>query len=107
MAKITNSLFNDETAKDVVERLKSEIGSPYVSAYFSTLGGKNRTSILLAIGTEIKEKWQNGIFENSPYRRFHIDNDGTVENFTCSQLTKVRKFTTKSVDDLISRLNKI
>ena len=104
--KVKNSLFNSETVQSIVERLKAEIVSPFVNGYVSTLGGKDNASILIAISTETKEQWTNGIFENSPYRRFHIDNDGTVKNFTSSQLSHVRKFTAKSVDDLISRLNK-
>jgi len=105
--KVKNSLFNVETAQSIVERLKEEINSPFVNAYVSTLGGRENVSILLAVSQETKEEWANGIFENSSYRRFHIDNDGTVENFTCSKLSKVRKFTAKSIDDLICRLNKI
>jgi hypothetical protein len=70
------------------------------------LGGKDNVSIMLAVSIEAKENWKYGIFENSNYRRFSIDNDGTVENFTTSGLDKVRKFTAKSVDDLIERLNK-
>ena len=104
--KVKNSLFNSETAQSVADRLKAEIDSPFVNGYVSTLGGKENASVLIAISTETKEQWTNAIFENAPYRRFHIYNDGTVENFTSSQLSHVRKFTAKSVDDLISRLNK-
>lgn len=104
--KVKNSLFNDITAQGVVDRIKSEIDSPYKNGYVSRLGGKDDSSLLITIGDETKEQWTNGIFENSPYRRFHIDNDGTVYNFVSSELSHIRKFTAKTVDDLIGRLNK-
>ncbi len=61
---------------------------------------------MLSYSIEPKEKWINNIFENSSYRRFSIYNDGTIENFVCSGLPKVRKFTAKTVDDLIDKLNR-
>jgi len=101
------SLFNVDTAQKLVDRLRSELDFySFVSARISTLGGNDNVAIMLAVSTETKGNWQNGIFENSNYRRFSIFNDGTVENFTTSGLNKVRKFTAKSVDDLITRLNK-
>lgn len=104
--KIKNSLFNIETAQDVVDRLKKELFYAFISVSISTLGGAENVSIMLCGSTTTKENWAYGILENSDYRRFSIDNDGTVENFTTSGLDKVRKFTAKSVDDLIAKLNK-
>ena len=86
--------------------VKEELYYSFISATISTLGGENEVTVMLAVSTTTKENWANGIFENSKYRRFSIENDGTVENFTVSGLDKVRKFTAKSVDDLIARLNK-
>lgn len=104
--KIKNSFFNFETAQAIIDRLKNDLKYPFISARLSTLGGKENSTILLTYSTEPKEKWINNIFENSNYRRFSIDNDGTVENFVCSGLQKVRKFNAKSIDNLIEKLNK-
>jgi len=104
--KIKNSLYNIETAQELVDRLKEELYYSFISATISKLGGEENPCIMLAVSTTTKENWANGIFENSDYRRFSIDNDGTVENFTTSGLSKVRKFTAKSVDNLIEKLNK-
>jgi len=100
------SLFNTETAQSIVDKIKTEINCPFVSAKISTLGGPDNVSIMVAISIEPKNTWKNGILENSFYRRFHISNDGTIENFVNSRMTYIRKFTAKSVDDLIIRLNK-
>jgi len=104
--KIQNSFFNFDTAREVMDRLKNDLKFPFVSTRLSTLGGKDNPTIMLTISAEPKEYWGNGIFENSPYRRFSIHNDGTVENFVCSGLDKVRKFNAKSIDNLIEKLNK-
>lgn len=103
---VKGSVFNAETAQSVVDRLKSEISAPFVNAYASSLGGAENISILLTIGFDPKETWINGIFENSRYNRFHIYNDGTVENFQGSMReSKFRKRNVKSVDELIQVLN--
>jgi len=104
--KVKNSLFNIHSAQELVDRLKKELNYPFILAYASKLGGDHNITIMLAVSTTTKENWESGIFENSQYRRFSIFNDGTVENFTASGMTKVRKFTAKSIDDLINRLNK-
>jgi len=100
------SLFNVETAQSIVDRIKTEINCPFVSATISTLGGKDNVSILVAISLDPKENWTNNIFENSRYRRFDIYNNGKIKNFTSSKLSYIRKCTAKSVDDLLTRLNK-
>lgn len=104
--KVKNSLFDIDSAQSLADRLKEELFYSFISVRISTLGGDDNVTIMLAASTTTKENWANGIFENSDYRRFSIENDGTVENFTTSGLSKVRKFTAKSVDDLITRLNK-
>ena len=103
--KIQNSFFNFDTAREVMDRLKNDLKFPFVSVRLSILGGKENSTIMLTVSADPKENWENGIFENSSYRRFSIYNDGTVENFVCSGLDKVRKFNAKSVDNLIEKLN--
>ena len=104
--KVKNSLFNVDTAQSLADKLKEELYYSFIGTRISTLGGNDEVTIMLVGSTTTKENWQGGILENSDYRRFSIHNDGTVENFTTSGLNKVRKFTAKSVDDLITKLNK-
>jgi cytosine/uracil/thiamine/allantoin permease len=105
--KIPGSLFNMETAAAFVEQLKEKLDFySFISAKVSTLGGYTSVTIMLVVSTTTKENWAFGILENSDYRRFAIYNDGTVENFTTSGLPKVRKFTAKSIDDVIAKINK-
>ena len=91
--KVKNSLFNADTAQILADMLKVELNYSFISPKISTLGGNGNITIMLAVSTETKGNWSNGIFENSNYRRFSIHNNGTVENFTTSGLSKVRKFT--------------
>jgi len=104
--KVKNSLFNVETAQSVVNRLVNELFYSFISVSISTLGGADNVTIMLCGSTTTKENWEYGILENSNYRRFSIFNDGTVENFTTSGLSHIRKFTAKDVDGLIAKLNK-
>ena len=104
--KTKNSLFNIDNVQNVVDRLKTELKSPFISVKISTIGGNENVAILVAMSIEPKENWTNGIFSNSNYRRFDISNNGITENFINSEMPKVRKFTAKTVDDLIIRLNK-
>ena len=104
--KTKNSLFNYQDSQEIVNRLKSEINCPFVSARISTLGGEENVAIMLLVSKDSKENWPNNIMENSTYKRFSIDNNGTTENFVSDRMKKTRKFTAKSVDDLIIRLNK-
>jgi len=101
-------LFSFENADDFRNELVKGLNFPFVSCNISTLGGRENIAILLAISHEAREKWHNGIFENSPYRRFDIDNKGNVENFTSRYTLKhIRKFKAKSISHLIEKLNNI
>ena len=58
---------------------------PYSNSYISTLGGQDHSAVLFVIGLDKKETWSNGIFENSRYTRFHIENNSkglVMECFT-------------------------
>ena len=104
--KVKNSLFNKDTARNLIDDLKEKLSFPYIGARISTLGGRDNPVILLTVSADPKESWINGILENNKYRRFSIYNDGTVENFIASDMTKIRKFTAKSVEDIATRLDK-
>ena len=68
-------MYNYETIKELNEGIKEEISIfPYSHSYVSTLGGEVRASILITIGLDKPSTWSNGIFENSRYVRFNIEN---------------------------------
>lgn len=53
-----------------------------------------------------KEKWINGIYQNSRYSQFSISKDGVIEQpYRFYKLPNFRKTKVKSVKDLISKLN--
>lgn len=101
------SVFSFETIQDAVAKLNSKIDAPVVKASYSTLGGERNASIMLAISIDPKESWGNGIYENSRYMRFHIQQDGVIEQFRISHKIslKFRKVRAKSLDDVITKIN--
>ena len=45
-----------------VAKIKAGLISPYVSVQGSTLGGILRSSIMICISLDAKDKWQSGIY---------------------------------------------
>lgn len=101
------SVFSFETIQDAVSKLNSKINAPVAKASYSTLGGERDSSILLALSIDPKESWGNGIYENSRYMRFHIQQDGVIEQFRISHKIplKFRKVRAKSMDDVVAKIN--
>ena len=99
-------IFTKDSVDEFALKLKNSLKVPFISMRKSSLGG--RTTLLLAIGFEKKENWINGIFENSKYARFSIEENGIVECFTISHNLnkKFRKSKVKSFEKLKERLNK-
>ena len=86
--------------------MQNKIEAPYVGAQVSTLGGKERVTILLVVSLDKKEDWSNHILENSRYMRFHFYNTGVLEEFSGSRFSKkFRKTTVKSVAEAIAKIN--
>jgi hypothetical protein len=75
-------IFDITTAPDALNKLKNGIDAPYVNVYSSNLGGDENVSILITASLEPKEKWEYNILENSPYAKYHLHNDGRLENFS-------------------------
>jgi hypothetical protein len=100
-------LFNIDTVKSDVEKIKENIKAPYVNAYYSSLGGEKNISVLVTVSLDEKETWANKILENSRYFKLHITNDGRLEMFTKSHKIseKFRKTKVKSVDEAINKIN--
>ena len=99
------TLFTADNAHELANQLKEQIKAPYVGASISKLGGPKHVTIMLTISADPKDKWSNGILENSRYGKFSLSMDGTVENFSGHGLPKFRKRRVKDVAQLLSVLN--
>jgi hypothetical protein len=103
------SVFDVETADDLVDDIRSGIDAPFANAKKSTLGGKDRVTVLAVISLDPRSEWSNGILENSRYARFHIDNDGVIEMFSGGwrgMPKKFRKSVAKDAKDVVRLLNR-
>jgi len=98
-------MFSPADADSAVEKLKSGIKAPFVNVYKSTLGGVERTSILITVSLDPRESWVNGILENSRYFKMHYSYDGILEYISGS--VKFRKTRPKNVEDAIAKINKV
>jgi len=112
-------LFNPtkEDATAFCSELKSGVKAPYVNVSLGQIGSPDR--VYITVGLQPKEKWKNGIFQNSTYFQMHISSDGSMEVFS-SNLTvksknpmlaydripvKFRKTKAKSTEDAIAKIN--
>lgn len=102
------TVFNIDNVKDVCDELNSKINAIYVNSKYSTLGGARNVSILMSISLDPKDEWANGIYNNSRFMKFHIHQDGVVEQFVKSYEIeeRFRKFRGKDINDIINRINK-
>ena len=106
---IKPQIFDINSVKDAVAKMKLKIKAPYLGVQSSDLGGAKNVSIYIVVSLDNKSEWYNGILENSRYFRMSIDNDGTMGIFSGSHLLrqyKFRKTKAKSVDDAITKINK-
>lgn len=77
----------------------------YRAFYYSHGCGRENISFLLTISKESREKWFNGILENSIYARIHISQYGEVKTFSGHGL-KIRNFKAKTLTEIINKINK-
>jgi len=98
-------LFDPDKAVDEINKLKGKIDAGFVNAYISTLGGKERASIMLTITLEPKDKWPNNIKDNATIFQFDIARNGYVENFRSEWKPAMRKFIARDIDDVIMKIN--
>jgi hypothetical protein len=103
----TTPLFSVEDTPVVVAKIKSEIKAPVVGAQLSALGGAESASIIISISLDPRDTWINKIYENSRHMRFHLDRDGTLEQFQREYKikTKFRKTRARSIEDVINKIN--
>jgi hypothetical protein len=91
--------------KGNLDKIKSGIKAPYVSAFISSLGGSD--SLMIKLSLDEKNDWSNNIFENSQYMGFHISSNGIIELFTehYKSNEKFKKSIVKNIDEIISKIN--
>lgn len=98
-------IFLHKDAESLKEKIKEGLSAPWKQVQYSTLGGDERGSFLIAVSLDKKENWQNGYLENSRYARFHLSNTGELENFSGSGMGRFRKSRVKDVDSAIAKIN--
>jgi len=98
--------FNPADADSIIQKFKDGIQAPWKQVYKSTLGGIERTSIMIKLSMDPKDSWSNGILQNSRYAMFDYHVDGSLELFSGHGLPKFRKTRTKSADDALAKINK-
>ena len=103
--------FNVTSADEWIAKLKAEIKSPYVAISKGTLGnsnGRDRTSIMMTVSVDPKDKWQNNILQNSRYFQMSITYDGILSMFSGGwrDAKKFRKTNVKDVQEAINKINK-
>ena len=97
----------DPDDKSVVALFQNSVKAPVVYTQISTLGGKDRASVMLKVSLDPKSSWVNNIFENSRYFMIMVNRDGTMELFHKHyKLGKMRKVKVKSLGDAINKINK-
>lgn len=85
------------------QQIKESLNFPFVEVGKSCLGGD---SVFILVSLENKKDWDGGYVENSNYARFVL-RSGKIEHFGGWGLKKnFRKCKYKSVEDVISKLNK-
>lgn len=106
-AKEALSLYDVNTAGDVVMKIEREVKLPFIKGQFSTLGGPENVSVLFRGSLDPQETWSNNIFENSRYFHMRFERNGRMEMFSKGYTikTKFRKAKAKSLDDMIKRTN--
>ena len=94
---------------DDAEKLQNLIKAAFVRVRYSSLGGKERASLLILVAIDPRETWINGILENSRYIRLHAGYDGKVEYISgCfgREIKKFRKANFTTLEDLAAKIQK-
>ncbi len=100
--------FSYEELVDAVDKVKKQIKVPEIGASVSTLGGKDRASLMIRFSLDQKKNWANNIFQNSRYAMLSLDYNGVLTMFNRSYtipIKPLRKSTPKSIDDAIKKIN--
>jgi len=100
-------LFSVDNVTEVCQQLKDGIKAPAVGVSHSTLGGKDRVTILMSVSLDKREDWKNQIFENSRYFRLSLERNGRLQLFVKSGIPiKLRSSVCNSIEMCIAKINK-
>lgn len=108
---ILEPILDEPGAQVLAQRMNKEIKAPYVEASISTLGGKERPSVMLRVSLDPRNTWTGGIYQNSRGAMWDIDYTGTMEQHYISlhpeprPWTKFRKAKYKTHDEAIKKIN--
>lgn len=92
-------------AQNLLELVRTKLDAPWVGAYVSTLGGKDRPTVMLRISLDPKTTWINGILENSRYAMFSFDYPNQkIQLFSGHGTAKFRKCSFKSNEDALKKI---
>jgi len=100
--------FKYEDIDGIRKEIEAGVKAPFVKTQVSTLGGKERASIAIAISLDDPSTWQNKILQNSRYIKFMIHHPGNkLESISQSyKVGKFRKSNIKNTKDIITKINK-
>jgi hypothetical protein len=80
--------------------------APYARVDLSTLGGAERSAIMITISLDARETWSNGILQNSRYMHMSIDTkDLRLEHFSgygCGKFMRAGK--NKTLEQAIGKI---
>jgi hypothetical protein len=101
------SLFDETNVDEIAAKVKSELGkaAPFVNVRKSTLGGPAHLTLMLTISIDPREKWSNGILENSRYCHMSIERGGEIEYFSGHGMGKFRKSRVADIDAAIRKIS--
>ena len=105
-----NMIFDYDSAKKDAKTIQKYLMrvAPVVNVSVSSLGGKDRVSLVGKLSLDPKRDWPNGILENSRWFTFHLENDGTLEvqKGWFKIKDKLRKSRNKDLKTAIARMLK-
>lgn len=101
------TVYSYETIDDAVNVLKDKLKAPVVQVKYSALGGPRNATIMISLSLDPKESWSNGIYQNSRYMQFRVEQDGVIEQFSKSYKVplKFRKQRAKDLNDVVAKMN--
>ena len=93
----------DGTQEKWMDELKKGIKTAVVQIGKSAIGGE---SIMIRISLDPEKDWNNKIYQNSRYSQFHLDRDGSLEQFAKRHnLSKFRKTKVKTAKAAVDKIN--
>jgi len=97
------NILENLTKEEIIKIAHDKIDAPFVHVGRAAL---SRTPIV-TVCLKAKSDWDHGIMENEIYAYWHIEEDGTVENWSkfSRDLQKQRKFKVASLEAAIERIN--